>query len=426
MSCIYCFYSESFQKSLMMKCESIDRFEDKLKKYRDLFISEMQQIVSIEKCDCTYRKNATDIKELIEWTEDLRSNMQKKEAVMRKIFNEVIEIYELFLLQKNTEAEKKMQKIVSRKHISLNKEPLTIQNKMFYRGRKISDIELYFKDKYDYYHIPFNKREKVGNQRFSAHGQPMLYLGQSIICCQKELELDDKNLSVAAFTFKKGSLKIYELRNQMYNSIARSLYPIINAGLKLNYWKSKIEPNGNSLKRDLEKTILFQILTFPTQKKDAFIPEYTLPQIFTKNIFQSGYDGISYQSTKNYDELVNENIYSDYKMNLVLFTHYNENASYDDELLKKINIITVDCEIQNIMEKYSFEKLEEFIKSIGIDDYTDIDSENCKNTIMITKLQLDYLKDAKINNIDYFSTIQGKKEIYFLIKYVESISSYRY
>lgn len=67
-----------------------------------------------------------------------------------------------------------------------------------YLPKKIGDnnINLYrartgtpddFEDISSMYHIPFNKREKVGSQRFSIPGVPCLYLGKSIYTCWMEL-----------------------------------------------------------------------------------------------------------------------------------------------------------------------------------------------------------------------------------------------
>lgn len=55
----------------------------------------------------------------------------------------------------------------------------------FYKGREPESHFLYSKDKM--FHIPFDKRAKVGNQRFSISGIPCLYLGGSSYICWEEL-----------------------------------------------------------------------------------------------------------------------------------------------------------------------------------------------------------------------------------------------
>ena len=43
------------------------------------------------------------------------------------------------------------------------------------------------------FHIPFNKRYLIGNQRYSLTGQPMLYIGSSVIDVAKEIDVKDIN-----------------------------------------------------------------------------------------------------------------------------------------------------------------------------------------------------------------------------------------
>ena len=54
----------------------------------------------------------------------------------------------------------------------------------FFRLRSSRTYNLY--EKKEMFHIPFEKRGTVGNQRFSISGYPCLYLGSSIYCCWEE------------------------------------------------------------------------------------------------------------------------------------------------------------------------------------------------------------------------------------------------
>lgn len=65
----------------------------------------------------------------------------------------------------------------------------------FYRMRQ-SDNEYLF-SKEELFHIPFQKRQKTSNQRFSLTGYPCLYLGKSIYVCWEELnrpKFDNANI----------------------------------------------------------------------------------------------------------------------------------------------------------------------------------------------------------------------------------------
>ena len=69
------------------------------------------------------------------------------------------------------------------------------KNSCFYRMRACPDEYLFSKD--DLFHIPFDKRRKVSNQRFSLSGYPCLYLGSSIYVCWEELNrphIDNANI----------------------------------------------------------------------------------------------------------------------------------------------------------------------------------------------------------------------------------------
>jgi hypothetical protein len=55
----------------------------------------------------------------------------------------------------------------------------------FYRARVIEDSRL--RPMSEFFHIPFNMREKVGNQRFSIQGFPCIYVGTSVYVCWLEM-----------------------------------------------------------------------------------------------------------------------------------------------------------------------------------------------------------------------------------------------
>lgn len=65
------------------------------------------------------------------------------------------------------------------------------------------------------FHIPYDKRYLVGNQRFSLSGFPLLYLSSSINGVKSELDIANTSFcdySFSSFHFNKKS-KIYSLDN---------------------------------------------------------------------------------------------------------------------------------------------------------------------------------------------------------------------
>lgn len=73
---------------------------------------------------------------------------------------------------------------------------------VFYRMREMDTFYLLKKE--EMLHIPFNKRDKVGNQRFSLSGFPCLYLGSSAYLCWEELNRPNHlKANVSAFIAEK-------------------------------------------------------------------------------------------------------------------------------------------------------------------------------------------------------------------------------
>lgn len=68
------------------------------------------------------------------------------------------------------------------------------------------------------FHIPFNKRYLIGNQRYSLTGQPLLYLGFSILDVLAELNCDLNEFDkVKLCTYKPNeNFRVFDLRNDFY------------------------------------------------------------------------------------------------------------------------------------------------------------------------------------------------------------------
>lgn len=84
------------------------------------------------------------------------------------------------------------------------------ENNYFFRLRS-SSIEYLFK-KEDLFHIPFEQRHKVGNQRYSISGYPCLYLGNSIYGCWEELNRPPINTTNIAALKNTVPIKLLDFR----------------------------------------------------------------------------------------------------------------------------------------------------------------------------------------------------------------------
>ena len=80
----------------------------------------------------------------------------------------------------------------------------------------------------DMFHIPFDRRHMVSNQRYSMAGIPCLYLGSSFFICWEELGRPNLNtLYISAFKIKNSFIKVLDL--------SFSLESMLNVGLEEFY-----------------------------------------------------------------------------------------------------------------------------------------------------------------------------------------------
>lgn len=139
-----------------------------------------------------------------------------------------------------------------------------------FRARK-SDTKYLSKD--GIFHIPFEQRGKVGNQRFSIDGFPCLYLGSSIYVCWEELNRPDfENLYISKFRLKTRRPNILDLTFSVDKAKASILN--FNKDNDFSEWQ---------LNNTIEKIIIFPLIISSSiinkQNNDIFKEEYIVPQI---------------------------------------------------------------------------------------------------------------------------------------------------
>ncbi|MBZ5663065.1 MAG: hypothetical protein LAO30_00535 [Acidobacteriia bacterium] len=159
----------------------------------------------------------------------------------------------------------------------------------------------------DIFHVPFEKRRHVENQRYSIAGLPCLYLGSSIWICWEELnrpELD--RVWVSRFSFAEG---VRVLDFQFPPFLAWHLF-----GVLLN---NSNNTEGRSSPKELldrfdERFIASYILCWPLiaassikveYSEGSFFPQYIVPQILLQWVTkEQKVDGIRYFSTRTSPE----------------------------------------------------------------------------------------------------------------------------
>ena len=154
----------------------------------------------------------------------------------------------------------------------------------------------------DMFHIPFNKRGLIQNQRYSINGMPCLYLGTSTYVCWEELGRPDFNSYwVSRFEITNQELRILNLSYTL-----QDIYDLKNN----NYEDDKLE-------KLIVEYFLYWILQCACSisvknKNRVFREEYIVPQLIMQNIRSLDIDGIMYFSvrgkyTKNYNSWIMKN-----------------------------------------------------------------------------------------------------------------------
>lgn len=327
MFCLLEFLSDDYQANLRAIAQNYsERFELALNYYGKLFKNHKK--LCGKKChekDCHHHKVCSQYYNIIH---SIKLND------IDAFFDNIQECYIKWIDAKPDESLHKFKQLLSDYNILDIHENLD-KNLLYYKGRNSSD-EL---SRYDMFHIPFNKRYLISNQRYSLTGQPIIYLGKSILDIIRELEISDfKNLNISYVRFNE-SLKLFNGRNNLFENIVDR--PI-----------GTFFPNTSPIYSEniFFKNILVWICSFvrkhPT-KYNNFCEEYVVPQLLSQILKEKNFDGVIYTSTKSYSDINSENKIklknidicdNAYKENIALFTNYSKDNIYDDKLKKDIFI----------------------------------------------------------------------------------------
>ena len=219
-----------------------------------------------------------------------------------------------------------------------------IQSNVLFRGRKSGE----FISHWDMFHIPYNKRYLIQNQRYSLNGQPILYLSLSPYTVIRELGTTE-DVRISTFRLVENSLfNVYENINKFNDIVVegneQELTPKDSTELIIY---NNIIDDHDKVVSNFFQMILASCCSFERRedtRRSSFSEEYVLPQILTLVLKQHNYDGVKYISTKAYtdSDIINSpNITNVLYSNICLFTNYTEEESkevrnvYDRELYNK-------------------------------------------------------------------------------------------
>lgn len=352
---VYDFITDQEQHRIKTGSRSVNKdqpFEAVLSGYAQLFMQQFEDLTIKDESKYLNEplKGNADVQQ---WLEGLLHIIQADERNITQLFADLMGVYEVFISGKHQTA-------VSLLYYFLEKYDL-LDNVYyevlgcFFRGRDIEEGKDYKEESF-YYHIPFNKRFLIKNQRFSFSGLPLLYAGESLVSTFFELgakDLEDKCIAVATFNYDhlvqmdkdwqpiRSRNRIFDITNGIYDVINDLFYEAIENNRRI---PSPGDPRSpvKSIRRAFRKFILSQVCTFPREqhiKDQHFVEEYVLPQLLTEAVRQHKYDGILYPSTRFINKQVDfgkgwHNMI--FKANIAMFTNYVPGALYDEALFKTI------------------------------------------------------------------------------------------
>lgn len=178
------------------------------------------------------------------------------------------------------------------------------------------------------FHIAFNKRNLIGNCRFSISGFPCLYLGSSIKCCVNEIEWSKNNELVVCQYHPKENFLYYDLTLNNNIRTLRDLKIYLLKYLIVLAVSFTINP---IIKNRQEK------INSESRIKN-FVTYYVIPQLITAAIASKG-EKVKENQCIRYHSVKFINDYNQYNYVFIpRIKNYRINKYYDEDLYKKFEI----------------------------------------------------------------------------------------
>lgn len=414
MACVNCFFESDHQKSIKKSTFGYSlRFEDKIEKYKQLFLNELSNLVPVSHCTCGHQSTNSNYNT---WVDAFMNDAKAKKSSFEMIFDDLKKIYVCYVTSPKHASDELWEFVNSKNLIGRDENPLFHIN-LLYRARP-KDPSYDPNNALELFHVPYNKRDKVGNQRFSVSGQPMLYFANSILAATMEMEKSLTDLSTAAFLPNFSifnNFKIGEIKNYIFDTIVKSLPVIFDDGCQVSYDDSRMALNHTTAVNTIQRSIMSEIFTFPTENKGAFVEEYVLPQLFTSLLIENGFKGIVFPSTKDYSSASGQHKFAEFALNVAFFVNYSTSDLYDKPLYDAFHTFTLDGN-----ETFLLSTTEVLTEFESIFDRSKTSATQNKNDYIVPlsleKLRIEYMETASINGVPYYKSDEGKLELEFCKK----------
>ena len=227
---------------------------------------------------------------LISETEWLQDSLPIVRKSMQYIKRAIKCYYALDIVASNNAMRNLLKVIQNTSFVSeLDKLYCDTESSLWYRAR-VGDFNSYTKD--DLNHIPFDKRKKITNQRYSINGIPCLYLGGSVLSCWEEMNRPSSDSLWVNWYRPK-----YPTATKILN-LGMTAYMISHPEYRstANFRREQI------IHEFFELWILQSACSVIVKETDRiFIEEYIVPQLLMQNISHIGIDGVQYFSVKMHD-----------------------------------------------------------------------------------------------------------------------------
>lgn len=176
-------------------------------------------------------------------------------------------------------------------HLVSDLDALYVDNeaKHWFRGRKGT---LFPFDKGDMKHVPTDKRDSIGSNRYSFNGIPCLYLANSILTCWEEL---DRPAMESFWVSRFWPIKKIRVLN-----LSTTGFELVYAQLNIKYVSQNPTEYENAVIEFFKTWVLQSACSVNVNDKGdrSFREEYIIPQLLMLNIQKFNVDGVMYFSTK--------------------------------------------------------------------------------------------------------------------------------
>lgn len=387
MKCIYCFFEQKKQREIIRLSHMLEQtFEESLDRYLKFYKEFFKESLENEICLEHHSEENQKIKNLQKYL------LKSQDSLLKDIENDVLTLKEIYLNYVNGKTELALSNFENIYKKILSENVLYLEDQIFFRGRRGS-VQL---TKKDLFHIPFNKRYLISNQRYSLSGRPILYLGYNADVVLREITEDIskdkiKEIYLSAFSLKE-QVKAFDFTSDsFYNYMESYLYASDTIG---------VEVSNKKIRKLIRQMNIINCCSFPRRHRgfDQFCEEYVLPQLLAIIINKQEFQAIIYKSTKDFNieetnffskrEESDSRLHREYKNNIAFFTKIKKEENdiykeYDEELYNKFEIIS----------PIKVEKLLENVKVV---------KKNCIDTDAVSKAReksFDYVGDNKHINI---------------------------